>query len=644
MKKRFIMFGLLMFVLMLGLSTAMPIKASAAAMDENFDGATVGYTGTKSYTLNGMIYTSNNVGEDMEGTIEIRDAGDIASGPDHALAYSSSGPNSCTLATFKTADGSEFKLNSFVIGEGFGADISITVSGYKDGIMVATTTFNFPTSFYDTLDVSADPTWENIDEVRMSGTDIGPEIDDLDVSPAVVGSTYSVNYNANGSTGGSVPVDGTAYYNGATVTVLGNTGSLVKTHATFAGWNTASDGSGISYAPAATFAMGTSNMTLYAQWTPDATYNGGNANNKDNNGLIVKDQQQDMSAPATNMNNTTENLKNIIFTTEELKKISAGEDAKVILKVTDISDSVNADEKKLIEEKLSRDRSVLYIDLSLYKKIGNETETKITETRDKISISIEIPEEIRNTGIEKNRTYQVIRIHDGATTIIEGTYDSVTHLFTFQTDRFSTYVLTYEDAGVDESANSITIVNDFYHLRLSAKAAKTEQKLTYNKVSGADGYIIYGAPCGSNNKFVKLADVSGKITSYKNKGLNKDTYYKYKVKAYKIINGKKVIIAISKVIHSITTSKTYANPTKVTADTSAITLAVGASKILTCQVVLPEGKKMKNHTIEIRYESSNDNIAIVSRRGKIKAISKGTCYVYAYAQNGVYKKIKVTIE
>ena len=42
---------------------------------------------------------------------------------------------------------------------------------------------------------------------------------------------------------------------GATVTVLGNTGSLVKTGYTFAGWNTAANGSGTAYAPAATFTM-----------------------------------------------------------------------------------------------------------------------------------------------------------------------------------------------------------------------------------------------------------------------------------------------------------------------------------------------------------------------------------------------------
>ena len=84
--------------------------------------------------------------------------------------------------------------------------------------------------------------------------------------------TYTVTYDGNGNTGGDVPVDGTKYPQGGTVTVLGNTGSLVKTGFTFTGWNTKADGSGTDYAAPATFAIGTANVTLYAKWTADPTY------------------------------------------------------------------------------------------------------------------------------------------------------------------------------------------------------------------------------------------------------------------------------------------------------------------------------------------------------------------------------------
>jgi hypothetical protein len=79
--------------------------------------------------------------------------------------------------------------------------------------------------------------------------------------------TFTVTYDGNGSTGGSVPVDGAAYPSGATVTVLGNTGNLVRVGSTFLGWNTAANGSGTGYVGGATFTMGSSNVTLYAQWS-----------------------------------------------------------------------------------------------------------------------------------------------------------------------------------------------------------------------------------------------------------------------------------------------------------------------------------------------------------------------------------------
>ncbi|WP_143192050.1 InlB B-repeat-containing protein [Paenibacillus helianthi] len=84
--------------------------------------------------------------------------------------------------------------------------------------------------------------------------------------------TFTVTYNGNGSTGGTVPTDSNSYQQGNTVTVLGNTGTLVKTGYTFAGWNTAANGSGTDYAANATFSMGTANATLYAKWTANPTY------------------------------------------------------------------------------------------------------------------------------------------------------------------------------------------------------------------------------------------------------------------------------------------------------------------------------------------------------------------------------------
>ncbi|HAJ80135.1 MAG TPA: hypothetical protein DCO75_10225 [Fibrobacteres bacterium] len=90
---------------------------------------------------------------------------------------------------------------------------------------------------------------------------------------------YTVTYDGNGNIGGSVPIDANTYTNGVTVTVLDDTGSLVKTGYTFTGWNTNAAGTGTSRTPGSTFSMGSANVILYAQWilTYTVTFNSGDS-------------------------------------------------------------------------------------------------------------------------------------------------------------------------------------------------------------------------------------------------------------------------------------------------------------------------------------------------------------------------------
>jgi uncharacterized repeat protein (TIGR02543 family) len=85
--------------------------------------------------------------------------------------------------------------------------------------------------------------------------------------------TYSVTYNGNGNTSGSVPVDPAKYASSTLVYVKGNTGDLAKTNMNFSGWNTKIDGTGTSYAAgSSSFIMGVADVVLYAIWTSDPTY------------------------------------------------------------------------------------------------------------------------------------------------------------------------------------------------------------------------------------------------------------------------------------------------------------------------------------------------------------------------------------
>ena len=78
---------------------------------------------------------------------------------------------------------------------------------------------------------------------------------------------YTVKYDSNGGEG--TMTDDNAYQYNANVTVQEN--AFTRDGYTFTGWNTAQDGSGISYEEDAIFAI-TANTTLYAQWKENPKY------------------------------------------------------------------------------------------------------------------------------------------------------------------------------------------------------------------------------------------------------------------------------------------------------------------------------------------------------------------------------------
>jgi uncharacterized repeat protein (TIGR02543 family)/prepilin-type N-terminal cleavage/methylation domain-containing protein len=81
--------------------------------------------------------------------------------------------------------------------------------------------------------------------------------------------TYTIRYNANGATGGTIPSNQTKTQDIA-LTLATNTGNLSKTGYRFVGWNTAANGSGTNYATGSRY-TGNDNLLLYARWNPITT-------------------------------------------------------------------------------------------------------------------------------------------------------------------------------------------------------------------------------------------------------------------------------------------------------------------------------------------------------------------------------------
>ena len=176
--------------------------------------------------------------------------------------------------------------------------------------------------------------------------------------------------------------------------------------------------------------------------------------------------------------------------------------------------------------------------------------------------------------------------------------------------------------------------------KLCVKVKKSKKKaisLTWKKIQVAKTYVIYGAKCGTSYK--KIATVHSK--TFTNKKLKKGTYYKYMVVA---LNEKGKVVAISKLIHVATKGGKVGNCKKLKVNKSKVNLKQGRKfKLKVKQIAKSKKVKLKKHR-KTAFESDNQNVAVVSKKGVITAKKKGKCSVYVYAQNGVYKQVKVTVK
>ena len=185
----------------------------------------------------------------------------------------------------------------------------------------------------------------------------------------------------------------------------------------------------------------------------------------------------------------------------------------------------------------------------------------------------------------------------------------------------------------------------------SVNQTKTSITLEWSKLDGVDGYLVYGNRCNTNTKtykYQKLATITnGRTWTHKN--LKKGTFYKYIVKAYKIVDGKKVVTDTFVSIHVITQGSKYgiAKSVSVTKignkkNVSKITLKKGKTAQITAKE-MKKDKKIRHHR-KLCYESCNTAIATVTPEGLIQAVGKGTCTIWVYAQNGVYVALTVTVK
>lgn len=248
-------------LMMLILATMISTKVWAATEDFEADGADLSeWSGSHSGQYSG------------DGSLKLDATGEDAYKLDIWSGTKSSQMTALTVVVNAKINGTGSASNEFTVD-----------ALDKDGNVLATKklTGNWGGS-YDDHEFVLVGTFANVTGLKLTYTKKeGGNVGIASITATITYTTnYTVTYDGNGKTGGTVPTDASSpYAPSSTVTVLGNTGSLVRTGCTFSGWNTAADGSGTTY-PAdgsGSFTI-TANTTLYAKWAATVTWNdnGGN--------------------------------------------------------------------------------------------------------------------------------------------------------------------------------------------------------------------------------------------------------------------------------------------------------------------------------------------------------------------------------
>ena len=165
-------------------------------------------------------------------------------------------------------------------------------------------------------------------------------------------------------------------------------------------------------------------------------------------------------------------------------------------------------------------------------------------------------------------------------------------------------------------------------------------------MADASGYDVFFARCNRSFRLKKSARASTSCVVVT--GLDKRESYKAYVRAWKKTGGKKTYIGeASPVVHAITGGydEKYCNTRSVTLNKTSLTLRVGRSRAIKASLEgVKRGKRPLQHVRKVRWYSSDSNVATVDGNGKVRAVGKGRCTVWAIANNGVRASAKITVK
>ena len=362
--------------------------------------------------------------------------------------------------------------------------------------------------------------------------------------------------------------------------------------------------------------------------------------------LTKKDETAQLTAEVTpsyadNKRVTWQSSDEKVATVDENGKVTAVGNGTAAINATSVSGSYTATVSVTVKIPMEIQKLTIEAEKETLTKIGESTELKVKIEPENADLQKLIWKSHNEKVAITDENGKVTAVGNGTAEITVTTEDG----------KITASIMITVKVPDEPTINKTT---GFRRLRArSVKQTKTSVTLQWNIIKDADGYFVYGNRCNTGTKsykYRKLATITGgDISTWTQKDLKKGTYYKYVVKAYRLVNGKKVVTDTSISVHAVTGGGKYGNAKAVSVtqignkrNVSKITLKMGKTAQIKAKEVKKD-KKIERHR-KLCYESSNTKVATVTPDGLIRATGKGTCTIWVYAQNGVYKALKITVK
>ena len=163
-------------------------------------------------------------------------------------------------------------------------------------------------------------------------------------------------------------------------------------------------------------------------------------------------------APTITVRNSKAELAGKLLSDTEKESIKDGEDVDIYLTEEDITDSISDVDRKLIESALNDGEAIgLYLDVNLYKKVGNAEPVQITDTNGySIRLGINLPDILVNKDSKVSRSFRVLRLHDSSVKEVPSQYNGDEKRIDTESDRFSIFAIVYKDVTEEKTTTEDT--------------------------------------------------------------------------------------------------------------------------------------------------------------------------------------------